>query len=71
MHHLKQSILSDRTNQFQYKTVLQWNEAASKIAKVIIPHVFLCDEITTDGYRKCLVELMTKHGILIKEKEMF
>ena len=34
--------------------------------KVMVPPVFLYDEITTDGYGKCVIELMTQHGILEK-----
>lgn len=32
-----------------------------------MPQVYLHDEITTDGYAKCIIELMTLHGILIKK----
>ena len=66
-HSLKPSLLNTGTSLFQYNTVLHWNKNVKKIMKVIVPRVFLYDEITTDGYGKCLIELMTMHGILEKK----
>ena len=40
--------------------------SGDNIAELMIPQVMLHDEITTDGYGKCIIELMTLHGILIK-----
>lgn len=68
IHNLKNSLLNMKSDLFQYKTVQQWNKHVSSVMKVIVPRVFLYDEITTDGYGKCIIELMTKHGILNKVK---
>ena len=34
--------------------------------KTMVPKFFMYDEMTTDGYGKCVIELMTLHGIIIK-----
>ena len=46
--------------------MLSWNEYAGTIMKTMVPKVFMHDEMTTDGYGKCVIELMTLHGIIIK-----
>ena len=62
----KDSILDTITERFQYNTVLEWNKYVADVVKVVIPRVFLYDEITTDRYRKCIIELLTKFGIIEK-----
>ena len=64
---LKGSNLCQKCNKFQYKCVEQWNPFCGNVSQFIIPRVSLHDKKSTDGYRKCIVELMTKHGILIKK----
>ena len=65
-HKLKEKILNKKTSLFQYNTVLCWNPSATNISKVIVPRIFLYDKITTDGYGKVIIELLTKHGIITK-----
>ena len=47
----------------------KWNEYSQEIGEFIVPKVMLHDEITTDGYGKCLIELLTKHGMLLKTRD--
>ena len=55
------------SNLFQHtKTIQEWNINSKYLFKSIIPRVFLYDEMTTDGYGMCVIELMTLHGILLK-----
>ena len=63
---LKGSLLFKNTSTFQRNSVRSWNPNYDKICQLIIPKVMLHDEITTDGYGKCVIELMTLHGILEK-----
>ena len=63
---LKRSILFMKCNNFQNEIVAKWNPNYQTVSQFIVPKVFLHDEITTDGYGKCIIELLTMHGILIK-----
>ena len=45
----------------------KWNPAYKSVSQFFVPKVFLHDEITTDGYGKCIIELLTLHGILVKQ----
>ena len=64
---LKFYFLNNKTLRFQNYVVHQWNPSAKTVSKVIVPRVFLHDEVTTDGYGKCIIELLTKFGIITKE----
>ena len=66
LNKLKRSTLFLKCQQFQNESVSKWNPYYNQISKFIVLKVFLHDEITTDGYGKCVVELLTKHGILVK-----
>ena len=66
IHDIKVPLLNMKTDLFQFNIVSSWNEHVNDVMKVIIPRVFLYDEITTDGYGKCVIELMTKHNIFDK-----
>ena len=66
MKEMKNIILNKKTSIFQHKTVQQWNPDSKYIFKSIVPKVFMYDEMTTDGYGMCIVELMSLHGILTK-----
>ena len=63
---LKRSLLFMKCNNFQNKIVSKWNPKYQSVSQFIVPKVFLHDEITTDGYGKCIIELLTMHRILIK-----
>ena len=65
---LKGSLLFKCNKLFQKNAIRKWNTNYDDICELIIPKVMLHDEITTDGYGKCIIELLTLHGILIKEK---
>ena len=55
-----------KTNSFQQNVVHQWDPFENHVAELIILRVYLHDEITTDGYSKCIIELLTLHGILVR-----
>ena len=54
------------TQYFQYNPTCYLNPHANTLSEVIIPGVFLYDEVTTNAYSKCIIEMLTRHGILIK-----
>ena len=53
---------------FQRNAVRKWNPNYDEVCSLIVPKVMLHDEISTDGYGKCIIELLTLHGILDKCK---
>ena len=66
MNRLKGSLLFKCYNEFQRNSVRKWNPYYDKVCSLIVPKVMLHDEISTDGYGKCVIELLTLHGILEK-----
>ena len=50
--------------------VKYWNKYSNNISEFIICKEFSHDEITTDGYRKCVIGLLTKHGILVRKSNL-
>lgn len=69
LNQLKNTSIFKRAKLFQYDIMKQWNNYSEELSQFIVPGVFLHDEITTDGYGKCLVELLTKHSILLKKDQ--
>ena len=63
---LKSTFIFKNSKIFQHRVVSKWNRYYNKISEFIVPQVYLHDEITTDGYAKCIIELMSLHGILVK-----
>ena len=66
MNDLKNTVLKNTLKTFQHNVVLEWNPNAGKVSKMMVPRVFSHDEITIDGYGKCIIELLTLHNTLIK-----
>ena len=66
MNNLKGSIFFKGIKLFQRHAARQWNPHFDDVCDLIVPQVMLHDEITTDGYGKCIIELLTLHGILDK-----
>ena len=56
-------LLFKHYHKFQRNAVQKWNPYYNKVCSLIVPKVMLQDEITTDGYRKCIIELLTLHGV--------
>ena len=68
MNRLKGSLLFKKYHVFQRNAVQKWNPYYNEACSLIVPKFMLHDKITADGYGKCIIELLTLHGILDKCK---
>ena len=66
IYDIKKSILNKIIYRFQYLTVMRWNPYIKHVCKTIVPRVFMYDEMTTNGYGICIIEMILLDSILIK-----
>ena len=66
INNLKGTILFKSSKNFQRNAIRKWNPYYDQVCELFIPKVMLHDQITTDGYGKCIIEVLTIHGILDK-----